>query len=181
MTCYPFEQIFAVLQFMLTKGIKFIIYPFPIPSNPYQQYSTRWTLLHPMGCNTHMVPQPQLPFNNTQEPPLLHLQGSQCAEHNQLELKQCQEQVEQFFIQGSEEPFNSCNFSESRTGWGSATEEAHWWRPHWHWWHWHRQGSKGGVCYRTSVLPPPHLCVLCHMPPKVLTTLQCQPDISHSL
>ena len=83
-----------------------------------------------------MVPQPQprFPFNNTQELPLLHLWDSQCVERNQLELKQ----VEQFIVQGSEEP------------------SGHWRRPHWHWWHWQRWGWCTLQNKSSTTSPSPH-------------------------
>ena len=82
------------------------------------QLRPRRTLPPPLGRNTRTVPQfrLRLPFNDTQEPPLLCLGDSQRAERSQLELKERQERPQQLFVQGAEEPFDSCDLSGSGSG-----------------------------------------------------------------
>jgi len=175
---HPFKRMLAVLQSTLTKDLKFIVCPSSVLT--FLLTLTNSMVLGEQFCTQTpaQFPNPNPNFPSTKYPRAAPpLSPSVC---NQLEFKECQEQVEQFF-QGSEEPFDSCNFSGSGTGWGSGAEEAHsghWWRPHWHW---HRQGGKGGVCYGTSVPPPCRLHILCYMPQKVLTALRHWPDMSQSL
>ena len=65
-----------------------------------------------------MVPQPRLrlTINDTQELPFLCLRDSQRTKRGQLELKECQERAQQFFVQGSKEPFDGCDFGGSGSG-----------------------------------------------------------------
>ena len=139
------------------------------------QLRPRRTLLRPLGCNTRTVqPRLRLPFNDTKESPLLHLGDSQRAERSQLELKERQERAQQFSVEGSEEPFDGCDFGGRSSVWAlvkaplTLVALA-------------RAKRRGWCTYRTSIPPPPRLRLLRHMLRKVLATLWHRQDISQSL